>query len=63
MSSLPMLDTGVALPSFAGQPKPAVVAHGLLGGSMAESSLGGDLLAGRSVLRSAAGIPMAVLGW
>jgi hypothetical protein len=61
MSSLPICETGVALPSFATHPY-APADHAWLGELRPESTLGGDLLLGFSVFRSAAGMPMAVRG-
>lgn len=62
MSSLPICETGVALPSLATHPY-VPADQPWFGDDTPLSTLGGDLLLGFSVLRSAAGIPMAVLGW
>ena len=62
MSSFPTCETGVAAPSLEGI-MPPLTCQPLLGEPTPESSLGGDLLVGRSVLLKAAGTPMAVLGW
>jgi hypothetical protein len=62
MSSLPICETGVALPSFATHPY-APADHAWLGELTPESTFGGERLLGFSVLRRAAGMPMAVLGW
>lgn len=63
MSSLPICEMGVALPSFATGPNTLPPTQGLLGDATPGSILGGDLLQGFSVFLSAAGTPMAVLGW
>jgi hypothetical protein len=42
---------------------PVLTSQALLGEPTPESSFGGDLLLGLSVLLSAAGTPMAVRGW
>ena len=62
MSSLPICETGVALASLATHPY-VPADQPWLGEETPESTLGGDLLLGFSVLRSAAGMPMAVRGW
>ena len=63
MSSLPIWETGVALPSFAASVHDPLVIQPLLGEPTPESTFGGDLLPGFSVFLNAAGMPMAVLGW
>jgi hypothetical protein len=63
MSSLPTCEMGVALPSVATGGMPPLTFQPLLGDPTPESSFGGDLLPGFSVFLSAAGTPMAVLGW
>lgn len=60
MSSVLTRETGVAAPSFV-VGKPPLTAQPLLGEAQAESCLGGDCLAGRSVFLSAAGTPRACL--
>lgn len=59
-SWLPM---GVAWPLLAPALKPPLTFQPLLGEPTPESTWGGDLLPGFSVLRKAAGMPMAVRGW
>jgi hypothetical protein len=63
MSSLATCDLGVELPSCAACGVPVLTSQALLGEPTPESSFGGDLLLGLSVLLSAAGTPMAVRGW
>ena|SRR5690242_1739302 len=60
ISSLLTCETGVLAPSLM-LGKPPLTAHPPFGDAQAESYLGGDCLAGRSVRLSAAGTPKACL--
>jgi hypothetical protein len=60
---LPTRELGVALSSVPVRCRPPLTCQPLFGEPTPESSLGGDLLLGFSVFRSAAGMPMAVRGW